>query len=197
VTTYITTKSIGTLAREGHKNPSVIDLENGLLNAVGLSNPGYKNFEDEIKKGKRSDLALICYTSGTTGKPKGVMLSHENVIRTSQNSVKSEGFNQTDEVMAYLPMAWIGDFMFSIGQALVAGFTINCPESTATVLLDTKDIGPTYLLCPPRIWENMLTEVMIKIEDADFLKRKLFHFFMDVLLYDSNVTWHLFIKLIR
>ncbi|MCP4665267.1 MAG: long-chain fatty acid--CoA ligase, partial [Deltaproteobacteria bacterium] len=137
-------------------------------------------FEEEIRKGKKEDLAVICYTSGTTGRPKGVMLSHENVIRTAQNSVKSEGLNIADEVMAYLPMAWIGDFMFSMAQAFVAGFTINCPESTATVSLDTKDIGPTYLLCPPRIWENMLTEVMIKVEDADFLKRKLFRFFMDV-----------------
>jgi len=137
-------------------------------------------FEDEINKGKKEDLALICYTSGTTGKPKGVMLSHENTIKTAQDGVQMVGLDHTTEVMAYLPMAWIGDFIFSVGQAFVGGFTINCPESTATVMLDTRDIGPSYLLCPPRIWENMLTEVMIKIEDSDFIKQKLFHLFMDI-----------------
>jgi len=141
-------------------------------------NEGY--FEDEIKKGKKEDLAIICYTSGTTGKPKGVMLSHENIIRTAQNAVNQEGLKETDEVMAYLPMAWIGDYIFSMAQAYCAGFTTNCPESTATVMQDMKDIGPTYLFCPPRIWENILTEVMIKIEDADFIKQKLFNFFIDL-----------------
>ncbi len=137
-------------------------------------------FEDEIKKGKKEDLAMICYTSGTTGTPKGVMLSHENIIITAQNAVNEEGLNENDEVMAYLPMAWIGDYIFSMAQAFCAGFTANCPESTATVLQDMKDIGPSYLFCPPRIWENILTDVMIKIEDADFVKRKLFHFFLAI-----------------
>jgi len=144
----------------------------------GEEHPTY--FEDEINKGKKDDLAIMCYTSGTTGKPKGVMLSHENVISMAQSAKEVAGLNEKDEVMAYLPMAWIGDFMFSVGQAFVAGFTINCPESTATVMADTRDIGPSYLLCPPRIWENMLTDVMIKIEDSDFIKRKLFHYFMGV-----------------
>jgi long-chain acyl-CoA synthetase len=137
-------------------------------------------FEEEIKKGKKEDLAIICYTSGTTGKPKGVMLSHENVIMTARNAVKTEGIKETDEVMAYLPMAWIGDVIFSVAQAFWAGFTINCPESTATVMQDMKDIGPTYLFFPPRIWENLLTEVMIKIEDADSVKRKFFHYFLGI-----------------
>ncbi|MBW1817578.1 MAG: AMP-binding protein [Deltaproteobacteria bacterium] len=137
-------------------------------------------FEEELGKGKKDDLAVICYTSGTTGKPKGVMLSHWNIITTAQNAVKAEGLNDTEEVMAYLPMAWIGDFIFSVAQAYCAGFTANCPESTATVLSDMRDIGPTYLFCPPRIWENILTDVMIKMEDADWLKRKLFHFFVDL-----------------
>ena len=137
-------------------------------------------FEEEIKRGKKEDLAIICYTSGTTGKPKGVMLSHENIIMTAQNAVKAEGIKETDEVMAYLPMAWIGDYIFSVAQAFCAGFTSNCPESTTTVMQDMRDIGPTYLFFPPRIWENLLTEVMIKIEDADFIKRTLFNYFQKV-----------------
>jgi long-chain acyl-CoA synthetase len=137
-------------------------------------------FEEEIKRGKKEDLAIICYTSGTTGKPKGVMLSHENIIMTAQNAVKAEGIKETDEVMAYLPMAWIGDVIFSVAQAFWAGFTTNCPESTATMMQDMRDIGPTYLFFPPRIWENLLTEVMIKVEDADFIKRKFFHFFLNI-----------------
>jgi long-chain acyl-CoA synthetase len=149
-----------------------------LGNNFAAEHSGY--FEDEIKKGKKEDLAIICYTSGTTGKPKGVMLSHENIIMTAQNAVKAEGIKETDEVMAYLPMAWIGDVIFSVAQAFWAGFTANCPESTATMMQDMKDIGPTYLFFPPRIWENLLTEVMIKIEDADFIKRKFFHFFLDI-----------------
>lgn len=149
-----------------------------LGNNFAIEHDGY--FEEEIKKGKKEDLAIICYTSGTTGKPKGVMLSHENIIITAQNAVKTEGVKETDEVMAYLPMAWIGDVIFSVAQAFYAGFTINCPESTATVMQDMRDIGPTYLFFPPRIWENLLTEVMIKIEDADPVKRKFFHFFLNI-----------------
>jgi long-chain acyl-CoA synthetase len=98
----------------------------------------------------------------------------------AQNTVKAEGLKATDEVMAYLPMAWIGDYIFSVAQAFCAGFTSNCPESTATVMQDMRDIGPTYLFFPPRIWENLLTEVMIKIEDADFIKRTLFNYFQKV-----------------
>ena len=149
-----------------------------LGNNFAPEHSGY--FEDEIKKGKKEDLALICYTSGTTGKPKGVMLSHENIITTARNAVEAEGIKETEEVMAYLPMAWIGDVIFSVAQAFWAGFTTNCPESTATVMQDMKDIGPTYLFFPPRIWENLLTEVMIKIEDADVIKRRLFAYFQKV-----------------
>ncbi len=144
----------------------------------GEENPNY--FEDEINKGTADDLAVICYTSGTTGNPKGVLLPYHAVVDAARCFVEFEGLTENEEIMAYLPMAWIGDHIFSYGEAMVAGFTPNCPENTSTVVSDMREIGPTNLFCPPRIWENMLTQVMIKIEDAAWIKRKMFHYFMSV-----------------
>ncbi|GMQ77306.1 MAG: long-chain fatty acid--CoA ligase [Gammaproteobacteria bacterium] len=134
----------------------------------------------EIAKGKGSDIAIILYTSGTTGEPKGVMLSHENILVTARNTVERDGLRQDDEVLAYLPMAWVGDNIFSFGQSYVAGFCVNCPESSATVMHDLREVGPTYFFAPPAIYENLLTNVMIRMEDAAKLKRNLFHYFMKV-----------------
>jgi long-chain acyl-CoA synthetase len=141
-------------------------------------NPAY--FLEEVNKCKPDDLAVICYTSGTTGQPKGVMLSHENFISTSRNVIAYEGLRDDEAVIAYLPMAWVGDFFLSFGLALTRGLTVNCPESSATVLQDIREIGPTYFFAPPRIWENILTTVMIRMEDAAWIKRKMFNYFMDV-----------------
>jgi len=140
--------------------------------------PGY--FEQEVAKGAAEDTAVIAYTSGTTGQPKGAMLSHRNLIETARSAVARERLDETEEVMAYLPMAWIGDHMFSFGQSMVAGFTTNCPESAATVLADLKEIGPTYFFAPPRIWENILTSVMIRVDDASWIKRRMVRFFLEV-----------------
>jgi long-chain acyl-CoA synthetase len=138
-----------------------------------------QNFlNDEIMKGKGADTGIMLYTSGTTGTPKGVMLSHSNVISTAYNGIKLEHLNENEEVLAYLPMAWVGDNLFSFAQALVAGFTVNCPESGETVMIDMREIGPTYFFAPPRIYENILTQVMIRMEDASSIKRGLFHYFM-------------------
>jgi long-chain acyl-CoA synthetase len=145
--------------------------------AFDREHPGY--FEAEVAKGSGEDIAIICYTSGTTGQPKGAMLSHRNLIMTARNAVEREGLRAADEVMAYLPMAWVGDHMFSFAQSIVAGFTTNCPESAATVLQNLREIGPTYFFAPPRIWENLLTSVMIRIEDASWVKRRMVHFFLD------------------
>jgi long-chain acyl-CoA synthetase len=150
----------------------------GLGRKFGDENPKY--FEDKISKGTADDLAVIAYTSGTTGNPKGVLLPYRAVVDAAKCFVEFEGLTADEEIMAYLPMAWIGDHIFSYGEAMVAGFTPNCPENTSTVVHDMREIGPTYLFCPPRIWENMLTQVMIKMEDASWIKRKMFHFFMDV-----------------
>ncbi|GIT92831.1 long-chain-fatty-acid--CoA ligase [Jannaschia pagri] len=118
---------------------------------------------------------VMLYTSGTTGRPKGVVLSHDNIVETSKASSTFDGLRQTDEVLAYLPMAWVGDFIFSIGQAMVTGFCVNCPESEHTIMHDLREIGPTYYFAPPRVFETQLTNVMIRMEDAGAFKKKLFH----------------------
>ncbi len=133
----------------------------------------------EVEKGGKDDTSVMVYTSGTTGQPKGVVLSFENIIRTSRNACEREGLLPTDEAMAYLPMAWIGDHIFSMGQCYVAGFCVSCPESSETVLTDLRELGPSYFFAPPRIFENILTTVMIRMEDAGRLKRKMFSYFMD------------------
>jgi long-chain acyl-CoA synthetase len=125
-------------------------------------------------------VAIICYTSGTTGHPKGTMLTHRNMIVMGRNAIAREGLRDDEEVLAYLPMAWVGDHIFSYAQSILAGFTVNCPESVATVLQNLKEIGPTYFFAPPRIWENLLTNVMIRIEDAARPKRALVRFFLDL-----------------
>ncbi len=141
-------------------------------------NPGF--LDGEIARGSGADLAIMLYTSGTTGKPKGVMLSHDNLIQTSINGIEHDSLSEREEVLAYLPMAWVGDHLFSFSQAIVAGFTVNCPESGATVLHDLREIGPTYFFAPPRIWESILTTVMVRMENAARLKRASFRCFMAV-----------------
>ena len=122
---------------------------------------------------------VMLYTSGTTGRPKGVVLSNRNVIETSKSSSEFDNLRQTDDILAYLPMAWVGDFIFSVGQAVWTGFCTNCPESADTMHVDLREIGPTYYFAPPRVFETQLTNVMIRMEDAGRLKQRLFHYFMD------------------
>jgi long-chain acyl-CoA synthetase len=139
-----------------------------------------ERFETEVAKGVGKDVSIILYTSGTTGRPKGVMLTHDNVRLTAANGIERDELRQDEEVLAYLPMAWVGDHIFSFGQSYVAGFCVSCPESRATVMEDLREIGPTYFFAPPAIYENLLTTVMIRMEDASAIKRKMFHYFMDV-----------------
>jgi long-chain acyl-CoA synthetase len=133
----------------------------------------------EIAQGRGSDIAVMLYTSGTTGQPKGVMLSYDNVMATGANAVAFDRLTADDEILAYLPMAWVGDHIFSSAEALIAGFCVACPESGATVMNDLKEIGPTFFFAPPRIFENLLTQVTIRMEDASAPKRRMYRFFMD------------------
>jgi len=137
-------------------------------------------FEQEVQKGEGEDTALIAYTSGTTGNPKGVVLTHSNLLTNVQLMSKAEEYRDSDQIMAYLPMAWIGDSIYSLAMLLDIGFTINCPEAATTVLRDMREVGPTVIFCPPRIWENILTTIRVKMEDAAWIKQKMFNLFIDV-----------------
>ena len=136
--------------------------------------------EDEIAKGKASDVAAMFYTSGTTANPKGVVLGYGNLLSAGRAGADMERLTDREEVLAYLPMAWVGQNIFSYTQWLVCGFTVNCPESATTVQADMREIGPTYYFAPPRVLEALLTQVMIRMEDASAIKRRMFHYFMNV-----------------
>ncbi|WP_375551331.1 AMP-binding protein [Rhodophyticola porphyridii] len=143
----------------------------------------HERFEKELAT-REAELGwdstcVMLYTSGTTGKPKGVVLSNKNIIATSKNSAEFDDLRPGDEVLAYLPMAWVGDFIFSIGQAMWTGFCVNCPESPETMMTNLREIGPTYYFAPPRVFETQLTNVMIRMEDASKLKQRMFRYFMD------------------
>ena len=142
------------------------------------AHPGF--FAAEVAAGKVGDTSVMLYTSGTTGSPKGVCHTHGSLIAAASGDIAFDGFTADDEILSYLPMAWVGDHVFSYAQALVAGFCVNCPESSETVMTDLREIGPTYYFAPPRVFENLRTQVMIRMEDAAPFKRRVFHYFMAV-----------------
>jgi long-chain acyl-CoA synthetase len=137
-------------------------------------------WEASVAAGKGSDLSIMLYTSGTTGQPKGVMLTFDNMIVSAVNGNEFDKLGPDEEVIAYLPLAWVGDHVFSYAQPFTAGFCVNCPENPETVGEDRREIGTTYAFAPPRIYENLLTATMVRMEDAGRLKRRLFHAFIGV-----------------
>ena len=140
--------------------------------------PGF--FRTEVEKARPDDVAAMFFTSGTTGNAKGVVHTHRTLLDRAMAGAQFDKLTDKEEVLAYLPPAWIGQNIFSYAQWLACGYIVNCPESAATVMIDLKEIGPTYYFAPPRIFEGLLTTVMIRMEDASSVKRKLFQAFMNL-----------------
>ena len=136
-------------------------------------------FDRAVEAVQPGDVAAMFFTSGTTGNPKGVVHTHSSLIDRAQAGAKFDRLTAAEEVLAYLPPAWIGQNIFSYAQWLACGYVVNCPESAATVTIDLKEIGPTYYFAPPRVFEGLLTSVTIRMEDAGALKKNLFKTFMD------------------
>lgn len=133
-----------------------------------------------IDKLVSDDLCVMLYTSGTTGRPKGVMLSHNNLIITSINANAFDNLDHREETIAYLPLAWVGDHVFSYTQSLTAGYCVCCPESLDTITSDRREIAPTYFFAPPRVFETLLTNITVAMEDASAPKRAMFDYFIKV-----------------
>ena len=146
--------------------------------AFGAAHAGY--VEALVDAGKPGDLCLFSYTSGTTSRPKGVMLSHANLLSAADALAKADDVRVSDEHIAYLPMAWIGNSLLSMALHIWVGFTANYPEKPETLLRDLRELGPTIALAPPRFWENTLTAVLLRAADASWLKRRLFDYFRRV-----------------
>jgi long-chain acyl-CoA synthetase len=142
------------------------------------SQPGW--YASEVAKASPNDVAAMFFTSGTTGNPKGVVHTHNTLLDRAKAGADFDKLTSNEEVLAYLPPAWIGQNIFSYAQWLACGYVVNCPENASTVMIDLKEVGPTYYFAPPRVFEGLLTTVMIRMEDAGSIKRGIFNYFMGV-----------------
>jgi long-chain acyl-CoA synthetase len=146
--------------------------------AFAKANPSF--YKAEVAKVKPDDVGAMFFTSGTTGNPKGVVHTHHTLLDRAIAGAKFDKLTSAEEVLAYMPLAWIGQNIFSYAQWLACGYVVNCPESAATITIDLKEVGPTYYFAPPRVFEGLLTSVMIRMEDAGSIKRGMFKKFMEV-----------------
>ena len=151
-----------------------------LDNILNLDNEVDISLDEDIDTTTKDDISIMLYTSGTTGRPKGVLLSYCNIISVTSVACELENTSFNDEVVAYLPMAWVGDNIFCVAQSYISGFCINCPESRDTLTIDMREIGPTYYFAPPRVWEGMLTQLMVRMQDAAKIKLWAFNYFMNI-----------------
>ena len=158
-----------------YEEPGLAALDSLIESGRAFASAHAGFFNAEAAKAQPQDVAAMFFTSGTTGNPKGVVHTHHTLLDRARAGAQFDKLSQTEEVLAYMPPAWIGQNIFSYAQWLCCGYVVNCPESAATVTIDLKEVGPTYYFAPPRVFEGLLTSVMIRMEDASAIKRKLFH----------------------
>ncbi|MEW6448200.1 MAG: AMP-binding protein [Bacillota bacterium] len=165
---------------KGYHDPLLLEFE--AVEAMGeeLHRKSPALFEEMVRRGRADDLAIIAYTSGTTGFPKGAMMSHKNMLSMAQNLLSVDPLDAKSEFLSFLPLAWMGEQMMAVSAALWVGFTVNFPEEPETVQQNLREIGPHMMFSPPRIWEDIVSRVQVKMEDSTWLKRTLYRFFMDV-----------------
>lgn len=163
-----------------YDEPGLFSLDTLIEQGEAFSQTHPDFFKTEVSKVKPDDVAALFFTSGTTGNPKGVVHTHDTLLNRARAGADFDKLTHAEEVLAYLPPAWIGQNIFSYAQWLSCGYVVNCPESAATVSIDLKEIGPTYYFAPPRVFEGLLTSVMIRMEDASAIKRQIFKAFMSL-----------------
>ena len=160
--------------------PGLVSLDQLIEKGSAFATQNHGWFKLQVSQAQPDDVAAMFFTSGTTGNPKGVVHTHRTLLDRAQAGAEFDNLTSHEEVLAYMPLAWIGQNIFSYAQWLSCGYVVNCPESASTVTIDLKEIGPTYYFAPPRVFEGLLTSVMIRMEDAGRLKRSMFDFFMGV-----------------
>ena len=163
-----------------YAEPGLASLEQLLADGKAFAGAHPEFFRAQVERAQPDEAAAMFFTSGTTGNPKGVVHTHNSLLNRAKAGADFDHLTHAEEVLAYMPPAWIGQNIFSYSQWLACGYVVNCPESAATVTIDLKEVGPTYYFAPPRVFEALLTSVMIRMEDAGALKRRMFHYFLAV-----------------
>jgi long-chain acyl-CoA synthetase len=158
---------------ETYADPMLLSLADLESRGSALDGEDPRRYPALLEGAAPDDVALLAYTSGTTGRSKAAMISHRNLLAMAAGVVQSDPVREGDEIVSFLPFAWVGEQLLSVAIALHAGAIVNFPEAPDTMRADLREIGPHVMIAPPRFWEAMCAEYQVKIADADPLKRSI------------------------